>query len=118
MKKENTANFFIEKSDNDAFTDFYQLCDVMKDDIADVAIIISHIMYLSGRHVPLTLVRRDLMSIDIDIIKKYDVFIKDALDMPILELRQICSKKLANTTQLRAKIRELQQKIDKYENKK
>lgn len=93
---------------------FYQLCDVMDDDIADVAIVISHMMYMGGLVFPLTSVRRDIMSATVENIEKYSDFMDDALDTPIQELRAICDKKLANTTQLRAKIKELQEELKQY----
>jgi UDP-N-acetylglucosamine transferase subunit ALG13 len=96
---------------------FYQLCDVLDDDISDVAIVISHLMYMAGLNLPLTAVRRDCLSVSVVNIEKYEDFIDDALDMPIKELREICDKKLANTTQLRAKIKELKEELAKYKNK-
>lgn len=87
--------------------EFYKLSEILDDDLADVAIIISHIMNLSGVKTTLTHVRDDCYNGGEEIMAKYRDFIQDALDMPISDIRAICDKKLANTTQLRAKIKEL-----------
>jgi hypothetical protein len=96
---------------------FYQLCEVMDDDIGDVAIVVSHLLRMAGVNLPLTAVRRDFISPSVTNVEKYENFIDEALDMPVKELRAICDKKLANTTQLRAKIKELQEELAKCKKK-
>ena len=109
----------MNASQSKLMDDFYELCEIMEDDISDVSIVISHMMYMGGLVLPLTCVRRDCLSATVENLEKYSDFINDALDTPIKELRAICDKKLANTTQLRAKIKELQEELNrvKYEAK-
>ena len=86
----------------------------MRDDINDVAIVVSHVMWTEGITFPLTSVRRDLMDPTVINIQKYAPFISDCLDMPVKDLRNICDKKLAVTNQLRVRIKELQEELKHY----
>ena len=104
----------MSPSENSIFEDFYQLCEVMDDDVNDVAIVVSHVMWTEGITFPLTSVRRDLMDPTVENIQKYAPFISDCLDIPIKDLRNICDKKLAVTNQLRVKIKELQEELKHY----
>ena len=104
----------MNASQSKLMDDFYELCEIMDDDISDVSIVISHMMYMGGLVLPLTCVRRDCLSATVENLEKYSDFINDALDTQIKELRAICDKKLANTTQLRAKIKELREQLAEY----
>jgi len=104
----------LSPSENAIFDDFYQLCEVMHDDVSDVAIVVSNVMGLSDITFPLTSVRRDLMDPTIENIQKYAPFISSCLDTPLKDLKNICDKKLAVTNQLRAKIRDLQAELQHY----
>ena len=95
---------------------FYQLSDILNDDLADVAIVISHFMAMAGVKTTLTHVRDDLYTGGDKILAKYDGFIDDALDSNVEHLNSLCDKKLGNVKQLRDRIKELTAELKEIKN--